>query len=358
MPEIRSLTAVRGFAALWIVLHHFWPQTSSQTPYLIAKGYLAVDLFFILSGLVLYLVYEKSLRHGQFKIGRFALKRFARLYPVHLVTMVIAVVILSIGPFFAAGAREPSYDFGQMIFLHLTLLHAWGLTETGGLNYPSWSLGAEAVAYVLFPMLAYVTLKTRFALFWGVSIFVLCFLTFEWFWPDSMRNPTDDFVFTRLENDFGALRILPEFILGLCCAKTIRTLKNSQLWIIIGTTLTLCGIAGNWDLITVLGFAALLSGCALSNRTISRAAHRLGVLSYSIYMSHALVQITGFKLIEQAFGYDDRAVPALFLIPMLGLTMLCAWVLFHCVERPAHRWIVSLSKTGFRRPKATRSAPM
>ena len=65
-PEIAAWTALRGLAALWVVLFHFWPQTAAPVPLLVARGYLAVDLFFCLSGAVMMLVYAPLIRGGDF----------------------------------------------------------------------------------------------------------------------------------------------------------------------------------------------------------------------------------------------------------------------------------------------------
>lgn len=356
MPEIQSLTAIRGVAAIWIVLHHFWPQTEGSVPYIITKGYLAVDLFFILSGLVLFHVYQAQLRAEQFDFKRFALKRFARLYPVHFVTLAMAALILTAGPWSGFIGRELSYDLGHMAFLHLTLLHSWGLTETGGLNYPSWSLSAEAFAYLLFPTLAAVILKVRNPIKTCLIFLVLSVVTLELFWPAVLRNPTDTLVFTRLENDFGVLRIIPEFTLGIAIAHSYEKLRPTLIWVYVGTILIATGLIANLDLITVLGFAAFLTGCLVKNFTTVFVFRKTGELSYSIYMCHALIQIVGFKVIEASFGYDDGSVPTIFIFPMLGLTILCAMMLYFCVERPARHRILMLSTTKSAGPIETHSS--
>ena len=358
MPEIRSLTAIRGVAALWIVLHHFWPQTEGLVPHIIAKGYLAVDLFFILSGLVLFLVYQSELRTGCFNFQSFAIKRFARLYPLHFATLVLAIVILTGGPQIGLSGREIPYDLSQMIFLHVTLLHAWGITETGGLNYPSWSLSAEAFAYVLFPLLALLVLRTRFAILSSVICLIALVASLELFWPIALRNPMDTLLFSRLENDFGILRIVPEFTLGIAIAKGRTFRQPTWLWIAVGIAMIAAGLMVNLDLITIIGFAALLAGCIAQNPSVGWLFHKAGVLSYSIYMCHALVQIVGFKMIEWYFEFDDRAVPTVFILPLFGITILCALMLHYGVERPARRWILSLSKIKSAGLKVPRSSPM
>ena len=358
MREIQSLTALRGFAAIWIVLHHFWPQTNSSTPYLISKGYLAVDLFFILSGVVLYLAYSDPLRLGQFDLKNFALKRFARLYPVHFVTLILATCILTLGPKFGFAGREIPYDLKQMFLLHITLMHAWGISETGGLNYPSWSLSAEAFAYALFPMLAVLTLKAKYALVWSLLFLIASIVLVQLFWPETLRNPGDNLVFTRLENDLGVLRIIPEFVLGLAIAKKTKSGPKNMVWLYFSIPLILIGFSLDLDALSVLGIAALIGAGVSLNPKIPRIFRHVGELSYCIYMTHALVQIVGFKLIEVIFIFDDDAVPIVYMIPLVGLTILIAQAMHTWCERPSRRWVLSLSKPRSAPPKASRSFPM
>ena len=95
--QLQSLTPLRGIAALWVVLYHYaviyfpslHPQTYTQ---LLGKGYLAVDLFFILSGFVLAHVYREAFTQevsGNYL--KFLFARIARLYPLHL--FVLALVL-------------------------------------------------------------------------------------------------------------------------------------------------------------------------------------------------------------------------------------------------------------------------
>jgi len=63
MPaEIRSFTAIRGFAALWIVVHHiqptWWPNVGPVPTAVMSMGYTAVDIFFVLSGFILSDIYR------------------------------------------------------------------------------------------------------------------------------------------------------------------------------------------------------------------------------------------------------------------------------------------------------------
>ncbi|HMO42348.1 MAG TPA: acyltransferase, partial [Phenylobacterium sp.] len=68
--HIRPLTALRFFAAMWVVLFHYWPALGlAGAPLAVAKGYLGVELFFILSGFILCHVYRSEVEAGRFAYG-------------------------------------------------------------------------------------------------------------------------------------------------------------------------------------------------------------------------------------------------------------------------------------------------
>src|ERR1700744_2014202 len=97
--EIRSLTGVRGLAALFVACYHFlepfnpnWPPLFSN---FIRHGYNAVDLFFILSGFVMSLSSKKLFDGGitGHGYGTFMKRRFARIYPIYFVLTVVYFIL-------------------------------------------------------------------------------------------------------------------------------------------------------------------------------------------------------------------------------------------------------------------------
>src|ERR1700733_15319536 len=96
--EIRALTGVRGVGAALIVVYHFgkirldWVHEVWPVPH----GYMAVDLFFMLSGFVIGLGYRNAFS-GNFSTNyrAFLIKRIARLYPAYIVISVLYVLKLA-----------------------------------------------------------------------------------------------------------------------------------------------------------------------------------------------------------------------------------------------------------------------
>ena len=94
-PELRALTGARGLAAWLVVLYHIRAAIPGLPPFaeaLLAKGYLAVDLFFILSGFVLWISWgDRFARDGRAAAMPFIKKRIARVWPLHAAVLAATV---------------------------------------------------------------------------------------------------------------------------------------------------------------------------------------------------------------------------------------------------------------------------
>jgi len=164
--RLHSLDALRGLAALAVVLWHWqhfflfgrvpmqgWKRdwqplyTLFKPAYL--QGWAVVDLFFVLSGFVFCWLYGEAIAQRRMTPGRFALLRFSRLYPLHLVTL-LAVALLQWSYWQAVGAFfvYPTNDVFYFV-LSLALVQNWfhGLETFNG---PSWSVSIEVLLYIVF----------------------------------------------------------------------------------------------------------------------------------------------------------------------------------------------------------------
>jgi peptidoglycan/LPS O-acetylase OafA/YrhL len=158
LPEIRSLTGLRGFAALWVVAFHSFEHSGFYGPldYIAAAGYLGVDVFFVLSGFVLALKYADS----PMSYNDFLLKRFARIYPAYLFVLVMMCGLVILQKSGNLEIVEKDYTFAGLI-ASLLMIQAWIPHLQFSWNLPSWSVSAEWSAYLAFPILVAAVKKIR-----------------------------------------------------------------------------------------------------------------------------------------------------------------------------------------------------
>ena len=125
----------------------------------LSHGYLAVDLFFILSGFVIYLNYEtKITKNFPRSIAPFYWNRLTRIYPLHLLMLLAYLGFAASFIIFSRSATAPaSYELKSFI-QSLLLIQAWGYGNMSW-NIPSWSISAEWFVYLLFPFLAVILAK-------------------------------------------------------------------------------------------------------------------------------------------------------------------------------------------------------
>jgi peptidoglycan/LPS O-acetylase OafA/YrhL len=171
-----ALTGIRGAAALWVAAYHLLLPAhfvSGVAATMLGRGYLAVDLFFILSGYVMALNYGGLFRYSidiaQF--ARFLLKRAARLYPIYAAILVPRLIYTALRygrfdlprPWIAAPLPHPWLD----IPANLLLVQAWGFSPSS--IGPAWSISTEWAAYFLFPGVAVAALWRGRA--WAGTVF-------------------------------------------------------------------------------------------------------------------------------------------------------------------------------------------
>jgi peptidoglycan/LPS O-acetylase OafA/YrhL len=163
--DIPALTGLRGAAALWVASYHLLLPAgfvTGRAAAILGRGYLAVDLFFVLSGFVMALSYGRLFAAGVTggAFGRFLWRRLARLYPLYGLILVTRFAYTALRyhsfdlprPWIAAPLVDPAWDMPA----NLLMVQSWGLA--GSSIGTAWSISAEWGAYWLFPLLAILVL--------------------------------------------------------------------------------------------------------------------------------------------------------------------------------------------------------
>jgi len=352
--EIGSWTVLRAVAAIWVVIYHFKKHFNPELSiHLVEKGYLAVDVFFILSGAVMYHVYSDSIINGRFQITQFLLKRFARIYPVHFVTMIASVVVLLGGSALGLAALPP-YDLTSALIYNTLLLHGQGALDQLTLNYPSWSISAEATAYVVFFPLCLFAFKIppRLSFVTGGVFFLMCSALFQILQPTTWLVDNHRISLTEITYEFSMFRILPEFILGMLVVRTARFYRSCKIgtgWLIFSMACMFVFVYTNIDSGFVIFAAAMIGLLYLIDAQPHRFATYLGTISYSIYMVHALVEMVGFKILERVGGWPNDEVPIWTLPIMLAATIVLGSLAYHFIEKPGRHFVLFVSTGRFSR---------
>lgn len=335
--EIPSLTSIRGVAAFWVVLVHvhkplreILPESVPLDPVINAGTY-AVPLFFILSGYVLglrYLGQFQRLDAGQ--ILRFLWLRIGRIYPVHLLTLLVSMALVTRHGWPSDAAHSP-----RALLSNLLLVHAWDRYFELTWNYPSWSISSEWFAYLAFPLLA-IALgqvgKSMARALTGVALLAaaLAYSCEAWIpfkglflvVPTFAGGVLMSVVLPPAPNPGHAGRIAG---LAVLCAVPLPYLLPA------GPVLAAAYVALFFLVIGLLGLAGPSAGSFWN----SRPATWLGRISYSLYLSHGITVtlLSRFVPLErlQSEGFPLRLAGFAGLMTVI---LVVAAALHHAFERP------------------------
>lgn len=344
MKDIRqfpAMTAVRGVAAWWVVLYHIHVEAAGLfgRPLLglVSCGYLAVDLFFVLSGFVVALNYAhlfRNLEAGNCLV--FYGLRLARIYPLHGFMLVmflanpLAITLLS-----TQNEIGDRYGLGYFL-LSIALMQNWGFTDIIAWNIPAWSISTEWATYLAFPATAWVGIRVLRTATEAAAAALVLMLTLAIAFAAMSAMSLGD----RIPH-LGILRCLLEFVMGICLLRLWQVRGDAPVWEGNAAALTaalLAVVHVVWSVpdYVVFPVAFFLLIHALTNeRTIparllaSRVLGWAGTVSYSTYMVHYFVKDwVRFLLL-------DNGVPlAVVVACYLGATLAASAVLYHWMEVP------------------------
>lgn len=333
---IPALTGLRGFGALWVVLFHLKPFGMSG---LNSLGYLGVDLFFLLSGVVLTHTYWREFALVTAAgYWRFLLLRLVRVYPLHAIMLGLMGGAVLLAPEWFREQADAARVFSLEAFVaNMFLVQNWVPHLSVTWNGPSWSVSVEWAAYLAFPFLVPAVLRVRL---WYVAVMVavLCIAVFAG--GSIALGKHDPHVIFR-----GALaRMALEFTAG--CFLYRAAMLGMRIDDRVGTIGVLGGVLClllvphsafmALPLFMVLLLLATQGRSVIMRAFDNRVALFLGDVSYSIYLTHwfLLILATHFvRTVAPELGHGD-AWKAVFLIVLIPVSYLS----FRFIELPSRRW--------------------
>lgn len=381
--EIRSLTGLRIVAAVWVVVYHFpWRDDAAFVGFyesfrpVIAPGWLGVDLFFVLSGFVLTYTYADSLgrRLDVGAVGRFLWARIARVWPLYaLITCAFWLWLVAKSVFLPDGVIayqrvQPPLDPLNLLD-QLLMVQIWHGPSIFGTTYvgPGWSISAEWLAYVAFPLLVLVAWRCRHlpAAVTGV-LAVLAMVPFAYLCYRT-GTPSHDWM--------GLGRIAGGFLAGVLTCLAVRRIPRTAhaervatvvVWgclvdaalVVVWATWRAQGVpTADYYGVLVVFIPVLVGALALSTTGpaafLSRPAMvHGGRISYALYLVHMCLFEVGRTVMDHVPAFaNGTALGTLLLTQLLFVAVLAAHLLYRFVEEPARRRLRDLA--GSRRPVRT-----
>ena len=298
--RFQSLDGWRGIAALLVSLYHLDFLNHLYDWQFLRNSYLFVDFFFVLSGFVITHAYHNKLNSIQDSY-QFIYRRIARLLPLHIFVLLLFVLLelLKLILIQSGNWNNDTAPFTEEYSLsslasNLFLLQSMGIHDKLTWNYPSWSISVEFYTYLVFAIVAGISLKFKnllkiqYAILITISLFILYINT------ESLSFAT---------YDYGIFRCISGFFLGSISYKLFSAKKSAI--IPNATIIEMVLIAGIYFFIVQYGnhklsilapflFALTVTIFAYEQGAISRLLkikiiQSLGKWSYSIYMLHALI---------------------------------------------------------------------
>ncbi len=293
-----NLTAARGLAALFIVLYHaigsFGPTHLVNTMF--SFGYIAVDLFFVMSGFIIAYSTKGTFDRITLKnSSNFILKRIARIYPNHALVILLYLLLLFAYTILKPNSPPPEkLELSSLIYF-LTLTNNI-LYDKLDWNGPSWSISAEFLAYIAFPYIYFCLTRLHGKFMWLVCLASITALAAVYYF-NGFHSIGDGIT------SIGIYRCLFEFICG--CTIYFSGQRISRAFLASLIILVVVGLATyilfTFNVILITSIMVLITyfmttqsiKLAFTTKSLapaSQALNFLGEISYSLYIIHFFVK--------------------------------------------------------------------
>jgi len=337
--RFETLDLLRGLAALAILARHFpWPGNHVQ---ILPHSYLAVDLFFVLSGFVIAHAYQERLARG-LSLPRFFAVRLIRLYPAYaLATLIGGGAMLA----HIAGAGQPG-DLGRlaaslgMAALFLPTPPPWSVDPSSffPLDYPAWSLFWELAVNLLYAALApRLGAKVLTALIGAGACLVIV---------SAAESGTLDLGSDWETGLWAGGRALFGFFAGVGVFRVFSRHSPPSVpgWA-LGTVLLLLlwvpdrqGSAYDIGCVLILfPLVVWLGANARNGDAVGAAGRKLGYLSYPIYVFQAPVAYGLAGMLHRVWHAELPDRPWLGFPAYIALVIACSWAAARWFDDPVRR---------------------
>jgi len=329
--RLHGLDALRGLAALAVVLYHYTTGFPKETgspfalPFGVPDGHYGVDLFFIVSGYVIFMTLERTARPYEF-VG----SRVARLWPAYLACMLLTLAVLKT----AAPPWYPRHGLGSIV-RNLTMMPL--VVNAGPIDRSYWSLAYEIMFYgcaaAAFFLAGARWTELLCALWLGLSLL--------WRVAGTASVPW------KLQI-VGALPFAPLFVIGIMIyrIRTRRPMVAAGLVLVAALAMTAFGPM--WSTRPIRGpvytgliavFTLLAAWATRERSPLGRLLPLvwLGEISYPLYLIHQEIGYVALGKLT-ALGWS----PSFALTATLAGSILLAFAISKLIEKPGQKVVRAL----------------
>ena len=284
-------------------------------------GTVAVQFFFILSGFIFFMFYRERILEGVINFKNFIILRLTRLYPLHLLTLILVLII----QFFYNQSYSEYFIYKnnnlENFIAHFLLIQEWGLIgETASYNGPSWSISVEFFLYIIFFLISIFFIKNIFQ-----SLITIIFSLLIYFFLQPVLNNLilglllfyiggfTFFFYTYLKKFYKKkffiliLIIIDIMVFGRFLNEFFLNFQNS-IEFLIGNKLFILLFFIKFPLLIIN-----LSILQLYKNNLGKNIKLLGDISYTIYLVHFPIQLLFAFVIKKMLIIDFNS-PFFFLI--------------------------------------------
>lgn len=362
--HFHSVDVLRGFAAVAVLLNHYRQMQYPPGTFDIDAGAMAgglplydwlfpfyvygnwaVQVFWMISGFVFAKVYAGKATSG----GDFLIRRIARLYPLHLLTLLFVaglqlVAVSQLGNSLIVGNND-AWHF----VLNLFLASSWGLEQGKSFNAPIWSVSVEMLIYLLFWLVSKHLLRRGLAgplvIIAAAGMMMRLEVGSHFIWQCAQYFFIGSALYHIAAHHARPTRDLALIVAAMTATCLLMPMLVADFRI------------GNFFLplsIALIGGAALIDlgpfGAAL------RRVRFIGDSTYGIYLWNVPLQIAALLVFERLGISADVWQQPVMLAAYLAVCCTAGWLSFTYFEKPANRWVLRLAERrgqSERKPAAT-----
>lgn len=358
--RLNSIQAMRGVAALLVVLYHARDYLNGEMPhekvgdFLFGYGYIGVDLFFIISGFIITYVTYNNKRDGGLS---YITKRFFKIYPPFIVALLSACILRGLN--FDTLQLTGGFTLDNIIKSALFIPINFNTPPYIATNLlpVAWTITYELIFYAIF----FAAMQTNHKLRGLLTAFIIILL----FLVSSLGRGVIDFSpgAKPMPSKFISLitnPIMLTFVLGIISNWLFFKIRNvdrnivnaySTLTILAAIVLILSGkFTGHgllgYGLISFLIFISTMLLIEINGVNIPRPILFLGEISYSLYLSHMVIILTIDKYKERFPLFGDTHGFSKFASVVIA-SIFFAYILYILIEKPCvHLSRLLLKKRG------------